>query len=115
MTHARLQPSLSLYVDGAREAPWPWHSPPASLCTASPAVGGPHADLPSPIVCCSPAGPPPRIQRWLGWASPVAGGDGLDAAALPAGAALGPFNLPASWSTGGTYTPPTEQGAQLLA
>ncbi|PNW85979.1 hypothetical protein CHLRE_03g201552v5 [Chlamydomonas reinhardtii] len=39
-------------------------------------------------------------KRWLGWASPVAGGDGLDAAALPAGAALGPFNLPASWSTG---------------
>ncbi|KAG2422336.1 hypothetical protein HYH02_015453 [Chlamydomonas schloesseri] len=39
-------------------------------------------------------------KRWLGWASPVTGGDGLDAVALPTGTARGPFNLPASWSTG---------------
>ncbi|KAG2429776.1 hypothetical protein HXX76_010560 [Chlamydomonas incerta] len=39
-------------------------------------------------------------KRWLGWASPITGGDGLDANALTPGAALGPFNLPASWTTG---------------
>ncbi|PNW81383.1 hypothetical protein CHLRE_07g353600v5 [Chlamydomonas reinhardtii] len=39
-------------------------------------------------------------KRWLGWASPITGADSLDEFALTPSAASGPFNLPASWTTG---------------
>ncbi|KAG2432511.1 hypothetical protein HXX76_008856 [Chlamydomonas incerta] len=39
-------------------------------------------------------------MNWLGWASPVQGGEGLDSVALAPGAALGPYTIPATWATG---------------
>ncbi|KAG2454073.1 hypothetical protein HYH02_001113 [Chlamydomonas schloesseri] len=39
-------------------------------------------------------------MNWLGWASPVQGGEGLDSAALVPGASIGPYTIPATWVTG---------------
>ncbi|KAG2439764.1 hypothetical protein HYH02_010641 [Chlamydomonas schloesseri] len=39
-------------------------------------------------------------QRWLGWASPVMGGEGLDSTTLPPATTVGPYTIPATWVTG---------------